>query len=588
MIFLLIVILFIWLFILQSTVSRLRSRLDELSPARPVSTLPIPRPIPMPGETSIDQAMPVPAHYNFTPQAVSGYENKDDDLTNPLDNFFNWLKEDFMMKLGAGLLLLAFGWFVSYAFANNWIGEFGRIMLGLLLGAGIMVGGVLRVKQYAHQGGVLLVLGSSTVLMTVYAAREIYDMFDPYSAMLLMLATVVLVALVSVKEHRRSLAIASLVLAGIAPLLTASPVPSITDISLYLLVIVGGTLWVVYLRGWSVLTFMSLIIVTFHHLPFLTLGLAKSEAVLVGLWFGFLFTLIFLVASLIGFLINDQPEEHRSRVYTALGSAIYLILWLSLASPEWLTFALTGWALIFAVGGFLTYQLTQNRDPFYIYAGTSLLLLAAALAEELSGPTLTIAYIIKFTLLVYLAQYVLRDETLASRLSFLLIIPAVMSVSSLNPYVWQGGILHSDLVVLLLMLGATLTVGQLLSKTEQYAAEFATSFYSAAAFYAVALVWLVTHAGISDAWSRAYEMATMVALVIYTIAGIGALMIGRHLGRRGLTVGGYVLIGLVVVRLLLVDVWQMQIVGKIITFLVIGVLLMSTAFIIKKPKSSNQ
>jgi uncharacterized membrane protein len=503
-----------------------------------------------------------------------------------LSQVIDWIKVDFMMKLGAFFLLLALGWFVSYAFANNWIGESGRIMLGLLVGAGIMAGGLWRLSSDTRQGGVLMVLGSATILITVYAAREIYDMFDPFSALLMMFSAVALVAFVSVKDNRRLLAVASLIMAGAAPYLTASPTPNITDLSFYLLVIVLGTLWVVYVRGWSVLTLIALVVVTIHHLPFIAFDLLKP-ADLSGLWFGFVFTLIFIASSLVGFMFKNNQTEYRARLYTALGSAVFLILWLVSTDPYWLSLALVVWAMVYATGGFLTYQFSNSRIPFYLYASTSLILIAMALASELSGPALTIAYTLKVVLLVYLAAFLLRDRALASGASFVMILPAIMSIPSLMSTAWRTGFMHSDAVVLGLLSIAMLTVAYVLLKNRDGKSGYETLFFSLASFYAVALVWLVTHAGIVDANSTRYEMATTMSLVIYTVAGIGAVLIGRDRLFRGLVMGGYVLIALVVARLMLVEVWNMEVFGKVITFMAVGVLLLSTAFIRRGAKKDD-
>ena len=54
------------------------------------------------------------------------------------NKFVIWLKEDWLMKLGAFLFIVGFGWFVSYAFANNWVGPFGRISIGIVAGGDII------------------------------------------------------------------------------------------------------------------------------------------------------------------------------------------------------------------------------------------------------------------------------------------------------------------------------------------------------------------------------------------------------------------------------------------------------------------
>ena len=44
-------------------------------------------------------------------------------------NFFSWLAKDWPMKVGAFLVISAIGWFVSYAFRNDWISPEGRVWI---------------------------------------------------------------------------------------------------------------------------------------------------------------------------------------------------------------------------------------------------------------------------------------------------------------------------------------------------------------------------------------------------------------------------------------------------------------------------
>jgi len=125
-----------------------------------------------------------------------------------------WTKEDWLLKLGALLLLIGLGWFVTYAFANNWIGPMGRIAIGLVAGSLFIALGWLRMPKYQQQSGWFMVLGSTTVLVTIFAAREIYGFFTPASALMVMFATTALVALASVKHKVEWLALASLILAS--------------------------------------------------------------------------------------------------------------------------------------------------------------------------------------------------------------------------------------------------------------------------------------------------------------------------------------------------------------------------------------
>jgi uncharacterized membrane protein len=83
------------------------------------------------------------------------------------------------------------------------------------------------------------------------------------------------------------------------------------------------------------------------------------------------------------------------------------------------------------------------------------------------------------------------------------------------------------------------------------------------------------------------DVATTVSLIVYTVLGLSFLVLGRINESKSWQLCGGVLLGAVVLRLLLIDVWQMDLVGRIITFFVVGTLLISTAFIKKVKKGTD-
>ena len=79
--------------------------------------------------------------------------------------------------------------------------------------------------------------------------------------------------------------------------------------------------------------------------------------------------------------------------------------------------------------------------------------------------------------------------------------------------------------------------------------------------------------------------AHMFALIFYTIFGLSMYIIGvnNHRKTQIKIIGGSIL-GLVVIRLLSVEAWNMTLSLRIITFFVIAILLIGTAFIGNKSK----
>ena len=496
--------------------------------------------------------------------------------------FVEWVKQDFLVKVGALLLLIAFGWIVSYAFANNWIGPAGRIALGLLAGVAFMALGIIRMPKAGQQGGIFTVLGSTIILLTTFAAREMYDFFTPIAALLIMFLSVVFVTYVSIKFNRRSLALAGLILGGIAPFLTNASDSSIVTLSLYLLVLVVGTLWVVKLTRAPALTPAALIMVGLYNLMYVDTLTPDNEVK--GLLFAFVFTAIFFLGNIASMLRRDSAELKQSHVTTAFGTGLFLVIWIMAAAPAvWQTPLYLLWLFVFSTGAFVVYQKTSERAPFYIYSAVALGLLGAATANEFSGAVLTIVSALEITVLVLAAKYLLQVPSIARRVAWLFAIPLLLSVEHLGAYSWQSGFLHADFIALLVLTGSLFLSASCLYEARSVAdknkADMATTLFAFGCIYVLSLIWLVLHSVIS------YDNATTLSLIIYTLLGLSLYIKGRHTDHRAFVVAGSMLLGGVVLRLLLVDVWDMALTARIITFIIIGVLLLSTAFI-KKPNNS--
>lgn len=492
-----------------------------------------------------------------------------------------WLKQDFMVKVGALLFLLGLGWFVSYAFNEGWIGEVGRITLGISLGVLLLALGAWRIQKYEHQGGIFTAIGSTVILLTLTAGLQIYHLFTPMIALFTMFLSIAYVAFVSVRYDQKSLAVTGLVLASIAPLLVMDPDFSVTEMFSYLLVVVLGTLWVVNVRRWSILTFIALMVVFLYGLPFLNVQGADQD---IALLFSFIFTTVFFIANIVGVIFNETNETKHIHITIGLGTGMYLIMWiLAVAAPEWQSLLCVAWMIVFAFGSYIVYRNTQKSILFYIYSALSFLLLVVATAIELDSSVFTIALAVEILSAILLTSYALDDHRVTTNVSLLFFLPFILSVESLMSYSWRSGTLPYDHLFVLLTVGLSFAIGglTLLDSAKRHKQEslLGAVFLVLGSVYGLTLIWRVFHA------TMAYDIATTFSLIVYTLIGIPLFVIGRFHGNKVYTWSGSIIVGFVVARLLFVEVWNMDITERIITFFVIGVLLMSTAFI--KQRSSN-
>lgn len=509
----------------------------------------------------------------------------------PAENrFVSWLQENWLLKLGALLLLIGFGWLVTYAFLNNWIGPSGRITLGLVGGALILALGYWRMRSFVTQGSVFVALGATVILLTTFAARNLYDFFTPESALALMWATSALVAFASGLFNRKQLAIASVMLAGVAPMLAGSPSAEYVPLFAYLLIVVLGAVWIVVWKDFREVVLTALVVVALYSAPLL-IGFESADMPAL-LLFAYAFAAVFYLANTAG-LMRLKGSAATSDMVTAAGNALLLLAWVRVAAPEnWQSLIMAAWAAAFMLGAFVVFRASGRREQLFLYAAIGIGYIAAATALELDGAALTIAYTLESAAVALALYGITRDAAVAQRSTLLLAGPAVLSFGSMLSSDWRDTVLNPHFFVLLIIGAAFFALGGLFYRdvhagSSEDAKKANAALLVIGSLYAYVLLWLSLHAALPSA----PDTAVMVSLFVYTVIGVTAYLQGAFGGRKGLRAYGGVLLGFVVARLLIVDVWQMAISGRIITFFLIGTLLMSTAFLGRRketPQSGTQ
>lgn len=498
------------------------------------------------------------------------------------------MQEDWLMKLGALLLVLGFGWLTTYAFLNNWIGPAGRITLGLLGGGGFLALGYRRTATSVPQGGVLFGLGSTIVLVTVLAARTRYGFFTPVSALAIVLLSAGFVSVASVLFRVRSLAVVGLVSGSLAPLMmgAADRAPLLTFA--YLFVVVLASLAVMLRLRWRLLTVLALAVVALHSVPILE-GLrpgAPDAAALLAI--AYAFGALFLAAGLLTTLHWEEERQVVVDALTAVGNGLVVLVWtMRLLRPEWQSLVVAVVALVAACAAFSVHRVTQRREPFFIYGAVAAGLVGAATSLVLSGATLGIALALETTGAI-LAAHALTDSRRAAELtSLLLVIPGVMVMDAFDASVWRRELIHPQFFLALLFTVLTFALAgyfraRFAARSEAEPSLLPRILTAVGSLSAAALVWQS-----ADAIFDRDAGAVMAALFVYTGVGIIAYVAGLRRDNARMRIYGSLFLGAVVLRLLFVDVWQMELSGRIITFFVIGAVLLASGFIGRRTRAAT-
>ena len=299
--------------------------------------------------------------------------------------------------------------------------------------------------------------------------------------------------------------------------------------------------------------------------------------------FAYVFAGIFFLTSVIS-ILKSNGTDIKSFLLVAVCNGAFVLAWImSFVSPEWQSFSILAWMIVFVIGAFILFKATNIKECFYVYAGLAIVMLGTATAIELSGVALTIAYILEAGLVPVLIYTTTSDFEATSSSSFLLLIPGCLSFGSLANYFNSKEVFTKDFFVVFLMVAVLLFVGIAMKKiilSLGKNSDLGNGFVIVGSLYAYIVLWAMLHIGIEDS-----ATATTFSLIIFTIIGLIKYFYGISAGSKVLRNYGAFFLGFVVIRLITIDIWQMDMGARIIIFFLIGLLLISTAFIGKKIKS---
>lgn len=490
------------------------------------------------------------------------------------DSFVAWVKEDWLLKLGALILIIGFGLFLVVI--GSMFGPLGRVTLGIVAGASILLFGWIRMAKFVKQGSIFLVLGSVVIILSAFTATYGYKIFPAEASLAIMFLSSAFVALASVHYRLLPLAVTSLILASFAPTLLLSGVtPQYEQLFAYLFIVTLGVIWVVALTGWRVLTLAALVIFTLYSLPHLGAGFAVSkESVL--LWYAYAFAILFFLTNTAG-ILKAREGDVKPDAISAGWNGVLLLAWIMTnVSQEWKSLVIVGWMAVFIIAAFVVFAVTKRREPFFVYAGVGIVMLATATAVELHGIGLVIAFIIESATLPFIAYVIVRDKAIAERLSALTIGPALLSLPSMMVN-WRPEFPVDHFFVLLLMSATLLLLGvffMALPKSERdEQSQAPAALLVAGSVFAYILLWLSLHATMAE------TSATMLSLTVYAIIGFTAYAYGKIHDEKLISRYGAVLLTFVAGHLILIESFRD---GNIFIFFIVGAVLVATAFIGRK------
>ena len=215
-------------------------------------------------------------------------------------------------RIGIFALLVGVSYFLKFAFESNWIGPVGRVTIGLLAGIAVVVWSErFRARGYRIFSYSLKAVGIGTLYLSLWAAFQVYSLIPSGIAFATMLAVTSATAAMAVAQDTEVLAAFALIGGFTTPFLLSTGQNRELALFSYVSVLDLATLVLVVFRPWRRLLVLSYAGTLLFYIGWYSTFYERSQ---VSLTTGFatLFFAIFAVAPLVARSSAGQPTLSSS------------------------------------------------------------------------------------------------------------------------------------------------------------------------------------------------------------------------------------------------------------------------------------
>jgi uncharacterized membrane protein len=333
----------------------------------------------------------------------------------PKPSLENRLGSQVFNRIGIVALLIGTTWFLKLAIDNHWIGPLGRILIGLIAGAGI----ILWSERFRRQGVTafsysLKAVGSGALYLSLWAAFQLYHLLPAPVALGAMVLVTAWNAYMAWSQDAELLAAYALIGGFATPLLLSTGGNHELFLFSYLLAIDVATVLLIRLKGW----------------PRLLVGIFPATVAYFIGWYGQFYsadelgvTSLFLVLFWFSFLSSSiavatrqmRPEASRqsslviylSDILLPLGNAAFLSLGLYSVLQDSHRHADLPWLMVILAAAYLgIMRLPQSRLVSAIHLSLAVVFLTIAVPLKASGHWITVAWLIEGVALLWVSSYI--------------------------------------------------------------------------------------------------------------------------------------------------------------------------------------
>ena len=333
----------------------------------------------------------------------------------------NWLN-----KAGVIAIVLGVAYFLKYAIDSQWIGERGRVVLGILTGLGFLLWGErLQKKHYPAYAIGISGGGIAILYFTLFAAFNFYSVMAQLPAFFLMVLVTTTAVLMALRYDSKAIAFLGIIGGFLTPVMLSTGKDNQVALFSYIALLDLGILALAYFKNWRGLNLLA-----FGLTQLMFLVWTSTFYIQAKLWrTEFFLTLFFFIFAMMSFLhnfVHQQKTSSRDLFLILLNGAAYFLWTYALLESkyfDYLGFYAVLMAAIYVGQGAFVYQ--RARQDVYLFLtslGMGLTFLTLAIPIQLEQNWIAVGWAVEAVVLAWVGFRLGNGKT---RLASLLILGLV-------------------------------------------------------------------------------------------------------------------------------------------------------------------
>ncbi len=523
-----------------------------------------------------------------------------------------------MNRIGVVALLFGVAFFLKYAFDNHWIGELGRVVLGLVAGLALIAGSeVARKKKYDTMSQGLHGSGVGTLYLSIYAAFGFYHLIPSMAAFGFLAVVTLYCGFWSIRTDWKSSAIIGIAGGFLTPFLIGINQIEAPLLLSYLALLDLGVLYISFYKGWRELSVASLLLtqMLFVYTP----DRSKPEMWLVMLGFSTVYFAIFSILPITRNLVRRERSDGLDVLLVLLNGLVYFGHTFTLTGPHVRSIpGLVPLVFSFLYVAYSYSALKRSKEDAGLilsYVGLAILFVTIAIPVQLKQNWITISWAVEAVVISWIGFRINNSSARKISLAIgamslfrMFVIDFKYDPFSYSKYslIWNERTLtYIALVGCLLFMGWMYKKYKSLVTTDEkplstvlvlianviFLAQLCLEAHSYFAHVAYVKAMAAAPAGgqqlMNAFWPfyqdlfSARELTISILLIVYALADIA---MGIYAKFRAIRITALMILGAAVLKIFLFDLSQLDRIYRIISFMGLGAVLMITSFFYQKYK----